>query len=102
MPSRSAWSDLTDAVSEKIGDYADKTKSIYGRAKAVQARASADKLAADRASSAARTTPMPASGASAPPATVDPATRNLSATNAASTVSGAPSQIDKAIESMDH
>jgi hypothetical protein len=102
MPSRSAWSALTDAVSEKVGDYADKTKSIYSNVKATQARASADKLAADRSSSAARTTPMPAPAASAPAATVDPATKNLSATNAASTVSGAPSQIDKAIESMDH
>jgi hypothetical protein len=102
MPSRSAWSALTDTVSEKLGDYADKTKSIYSSAKSTQARASADKLAADRASSAARTTPMPQSPANAPAATVDPATRNLSATNAGSTVSNAPSQIDKAVESMDH
>lgn len=99
MPSRSAWESLTDSASNAINNGIDKAKSVYSNAKAVNARGAADKLAADRASSAARTTPM----ASAPaPVTPIAGTSDLSAQGAVNKVSGAPSQIDKAIASMDH
>lgn len=99
MPSRSAWEALTDTAAEKIGDVADKAKSFYGSAQRGAQRAAADKAAPAAASAATPTVRRPAATT---PAGTDTATKDLSAANAAGTISGAPSQIDKAIASMDH
>ena len=95
MPSRS----LRDSTSENVGDAVDNVKSFYASAKRGAAQVSADKAA-----SAASASTRPTVRRSTAPTLVgtDPATKDLSAANAATTVSEAPSQIEKSISSMDH
>jgi hypothetical protein len=99
MPSRSAWESLTNTASEKIGDAVDSAKSFYKSAQ----RGAASAAAARASQKPAQTsTPTVRRDTSPTPTGTDTATKDLSAANAVNTVSEAPSQIDKAIASMDH
>lgn len=94
----SIYTKLSDAASNAINNGIDSAKSFYKSAQRGAAQAAASKASSKSAPGA----PTVRRDTSDTPTGTDTATKNLGVANAAQTVSGAPSQIDKAIASMDH
>ena len=102
MPSRSAWDSLTNAASEKLGDVADKAKSFYGSTLTARRRR-CSRTQGGLSLQGCRHDLTVRRPTTETPVGTDTATKRSERGECRQhEISGAPSQIDKAIASMDH